>query len=119
MDQSVTSSGIASANSSVIGIDETKFRPLHISPSRTSLKFKDIITVCVNHEHFSTVFEDDDDGRKCCPQETDMVKAYKSIINHVGEDTERQGLLKTPERAAKAMLFFTKGYEENLDGIDF
>jgi GTP cyclohydrolase I len=46
----------------------------------------------------------------------DMAKAYRSIISHVGEDMHRQGLLKTPERAAKAMLFFTKGYEENLDG---
>ncbi|KAH7727244.1 GTP-Cyclohydrolase [Aphelenchoides avenae] len=46
-----------------------------------------------------------------------MSKAYESIIRHVGEDTRRQGLVKTPERAAKAMLFFTKGYEENLDDI--
>lgn len=32
------------------------------------------------------------------------------------EDINRQGLLKTPIRAAKAMLYFTKGYEENFDG---
>lgn len=51
------------------------------------------------------------------PQLDDMSKAYESIIRHVGEDTRRQGLVKTPERAAKAMLFFTKGYEENLDDI--
>uniref|UniRef100_A0A914BUE3 GTP cyclohydrolase 1 n=1 Tax=Acrobeloides nanus TaxID=290746 RepID=A0A914BUE3_9BILA len=51
------------------------------------------------------------------PQLDDMAKAYQTIIRHVGEDTERQGLAKTPERAAKAMLFFTKGYEENLDDI--
>lgn len=46
----------------------------------------------------------------------EMVKAYETIISHVGEDVNRQGLLKTPQRAAKAMLFFTKGYEENFDG---
>lgn len=46
----------------------------------------------------------------------DMAKAYRTVISHLGEDVNRQGLLKTPERAAKAMLFFTKGYEENLDG---
>jgi len=46
-----------------------------------------------------------------------MSNMYRSIITHVGEDVHRQGLLKTPERAAKAMLFFTKGYEENLDDI--
>lgn len=46
-----------------------------------------------------------------------MASAYSSIISHVGEDVNRQGLLKTPERAAKAMLFFTKGYEQQLDDI--
>ncbi|VDM41349.1 unnamed protein product [Toxocara canis] len=47
----------------------------------------------------------------------DMSKAYAAIIAHCGEDLQRQGLLKTPERAAKAMLFFTRGYEENLDDV--
>ncbi|VDM56649.1 unnamed protein product [Angiostrongylus costaricensis] len=46
-----------------------------------------------------------------------MVSAYSTIISHVGEDVKREGLLKTPERAAKAMLYFTKGYEQNLDEI--
>ncbi|XGW05510.1 hypothetical protein V3C99_016117, partial [Haemonchus contortus] len=46
-----------------------------------------------------------------------MADAYSSIISHVGEDVNRQGLLKTPERAAKAMLYFTKGYEQQLDDI--
>ena len=48
-----------------------------------------------------------------------MANVYRKVISFVGEDTNRQGLLKTPERASKAMLFFTKGYEENLDGTDF
>ncbi|KAE9411839.1 hypothetical protein Angca_002941, partial [Angiostrongylus cantonensis] len=46
-----------------------------------------------------------------------MVSAYSTIISHVGEDVKREGLLKTPERAAKAMLYFTKGYEQHLDGL--
>lgn len=50
-------------------------------------------------------------------QEEDMIKAYESIIKHVGEDVARQGLVKTPRRAARAMLEFTKGYEMNLDDI--
>ena len=47
----------------------------------------------------------------------DMARAYSSIISHVGEDVNRQGLLKTPERAAKAMMYFTNGYELQLDQI--
>ncbi|KHJ79333.1 hypothetical protein OESDEN_21022 [Oesophagostomum dentatum] len=46
-----------------------------------------------------------------------MAAAYSSIISHVGGDVNRQGLLKTAERAAKAMLYFTKGYEQQLDDI--
>lgn len=50
-------------------------------------------------------------------QNQSMAECFKKILCHVGEDPKRQGLLKTPERAAQAMLFFTKGYEEALDTI--
>nr|XP_046232408.1 GTP cyclohydrolase 2 [Scatophagus argus] len=43
--------------------------------------------------------------------------AYTSILRELGEDTDRQGLLRTPLRAAKAMQFFTKGYHETIDDI--
>lgn len=36
---------------------------------------------------------------------------YKGVIKDLGEDPEREGLLKTPERVAKAMQFLTHGYE--------
>lgn len=42
---------------------------------------------------------------------------YKDVIKDLGEDPEREGLLKTPERVAKAMQFLTKGYKQNPDEI--
>lgn len=49
---------------------------------------------------------------------TDDVKArYKGIIEELGEDTKRDGLIKTPERAAKAMQFLTQGYEQDAAKI--
>ncbi len=38
---------------------------------------------------------------------------YSEILRLLGEDTEREGLIKTPERVAKAMMFMTKGYAED------
>ena len=43
--------------------------------------------------------------------------AVTTILECVGEDPSREGLRLTPERFAKAMMFFTKGYEENLRDI--
>ncbi|KAK7104109.1 hypothetical protein V1264_018878 [Littorina saxatilis] len=47
----------------------------------------------------------------------DMAKHYRAILQDLGENTQRQGLLKTPERAAKALMFFTKGYQENIQDV--
>ena len=40
-----------------------------------------------------------------------LIQSYASILDTVGEDISREGLEKTPERAAKAMQFLTQGYE--------
>lgn len=45
-----------------------------------------------------------------------IAAAYTTILKGLGEDTQRQGLLKTPWRAATAMQFFTKGYQEKIIG---
>jgi GTP cyclohydrolase I len=42
---------------------------------------------------------------------------YKNVIQLIGEDPEREGLLKTPERIAKAMLFNTQGYKQDAVAI--
>lgn len=43
----------------------------------------------------------------------ELIKNYKSIIGLLGENTEREGLLKTPERMAKAMQYMTQGYQQD------
>ena len=43
--------------------------------------------------------------------------SYKSIIDLIGEDANREGLLKTPERVAKAMQYITQGYEMDARSI--
>ncbi|QSS96840.1 GTP cyclohydrolase I FolE [Psychroflexus sp. ALD_RP9] len=42
---------------------------------------------------------------------TDVKESYHTILDRVGEDPKREGIVKTPERAAKAMQFLTQGYE--------
>lgn len=48
-----------------------------------------------------------------------LAAAYTTILRGLGEDPQRQGLLKTPWRAATAMQFFTKGYQEKMIGECF
>jgi len=42
---------------------------------------------------------------------------YRAIIEAIGENPEREGLLRTPLRAAKAMQFLTQGYEQDIGEI--
>jgi GTP cyclohydrolase IA len=46
-----------------------------------------------------------------------MHNSFKSILEGIGEDIHREGLRDTPERAANAFRYLTKGYAENLDDI--
>ncbi len=47
----------------------------------------------------------------------DIEAHYREIIGQVGEDVNREGLLETPARAARAMQFLTKGYHEKLEDV--
>lgn len=50
-------------------------------------------------------------------RESRIAEAVKTILTELGEDPNREGLLETPERYARAMLFFTKGYEDNIKDV--
>lgn len=46
-----------------------------------------------------------------------MRGAVRTILECVGEDPDREGVLATPKRYAEALLYFTKGYQENIKDI--
>ncbi len=48
---------------------------------------------------------------------TGLITHYKSVLNLLGEDAEREGLVKTPERLAKAMQYLTQGYHLDAKAI--
>lgn len=48
---------------------------------------------------------------------TNLETHYQQILAELGEDVNREGLLDTPKRAAKAMQFLTSGYATNLEEI--
>ncbi|MDB2408161.1 GTP cyclohydrolase I FolE [Crocinitomicaceae bacterium] len=50
-------------------------------------------------------------------KENNIENNYREILKDLGEDPNREGLIKTPERVAKAMKFLTNGYEVDPDQI--
>ena len=46
-----------------------------------------------------------------------MRDQFHSILTQIGEDPGRDGLVRTPERAAKAMEFLTRGYKQTIDQV--
>ncbi len=47
----------------------------------------------------------------------DMEKAFEVLLRAVGEDAARQGLRKTPQRAAMALQYLTRGYEDDPERV--
>ena len=47
----------------------------------------------------------------------EMMGAVETMLLGVGEDPEREGLLKTPKRVAEAMRFLTSGYQQSLEDL--
>ncbi len=51
------------------------------------------------------------------PEVARMAELYRELLSEIGEDVEREGLIKTPMRAASAMNFLTQGYRQTLENI--
>lgn len=64
---------------------------------------------CDNHKL------DDVEKARALKKQT-LANACRTILQCIGEDPDREGLLRTPERFAEAMLTFTAGYEQNIVG---
>lgn len=69
-----------------------------------------------------SVDDDDQDGyekidRYNLQQVESIAEGYRSIITEIGENPDREGLLKTPERAAKALQYLTHGYDLDAGAI--
>ena len=46
-----------------------------------------------------------------------LIRPYRELIEGIGEDPDREGLRFTPERAARALAFLTRGYHQSLDEV--
>src|SRR5437016_12375511 len=46
-----------------------------------------------------------------------LTQNYRALVDAIGEDSTRQGLVKTPARAARAMEFLTQGYRQSVEEI--
>jgi GTP cyclohydrolase I len=58
------------------------------------------------------------DGNRLRESDLDRIAdAYRELLQGIGEDIDREGLRRTPDRAARALEFLTQGYRQNLDEI--
>lgn len=81
-------------------------------------------TLLAAHQ-FGSSYEVDEDydqtmnGEESEEKVQQLTTVYRDLLSIIDEDVDRQGLRKTPQRAAKAIWYFTKGYRQNLAGKCF
>ncbi|MBX2864096.1 MAG: GTP cyclohydrolase I FolE [Leptolyngbyaceae cyanobacterium MAG.088] len=90
---------VISTNGSTNGLLNGKSLEASIRPDRSKTKGQDAL-----------LHEPSADNEK-------LMQAVHTMLAELGEDPEREGLLKTPKRVAEAMRFLTQGYTQSLDTI--
>ncbi|XP_023196201.1 GTP cyclohydrolase 1-like [Xiphophorus maculatus] len=93
-------------------VGETAVEEFHCNNGFSDLIIDTKKSAVVHRKHETSRKEVEDECRLPA-----LEAAYTSILRHLGEDTDREGLLRTPLRAAKAIQFLTKGYHETIDDI--
>ncbi|KAI0069095.1 GTP cyclohydrolase I [Artomyces pyxidatus] len=65
----------------------------------------------------STIFRLNATAAEKAARQTRLAAAVRTVLECIGEDPDREGLLRTPERYAQALMWMTKGYEERLADV--
>uniref|UniRef100_A0A3B3X0A2 GTP cyclohydrolase 1 n=1 Tax=Poecilia mexicana TaxID=48701 RepID=A0A3B3X0A2_9TELE len=91
---------------------ETAVEEFHCNNGFNDLIIDTKKSAVVHRKHETSRKEAEDESRLPA-----LEAAYTSILRNLEEDTDRDGLLRTPLRAAKAIQFLTKGYHETIDDI--
>jgi GTP cyclohydrolase IA len=96
------------------GFNSTNSQPIssNSSDSKESLG----VSVPVRPDR-STSYAPETQPEKVEVSTDDMMDAVRTLLLGVGEDPEREGLLKTPKRVAEAMQFLTGGYNQSLEQL--
>ncbi|AWP10768.1 putative GTP cyclohydrolase 1-like [Scophthalmus maximus] len=77
----------------------------------------DYLNMCIESKHNDLCKEKDTKEAADSKKLSLIEKSYGTILSELGEDVDREGLRRTPLRAAKAMQFLTKGYKETTKDI--
>jgi GTP cyclohydrolase IA len=94
------------------GFNNTNSQPVSLNASES----KDGIGVSVRPDR-STSYAQEAPSTPVEVSTEEMMDAVRTLLLGVGEDPEREGLLKTPKRVAEAMQFLTGGYNQSLEQL--